>query len=114
MPGWLRLIERAGNRLPHPTLLFVWLALLLLPITALLNASGTSVAHPLSGDPLVIRSLLSADGVRYLLATLVTNFTGFAPLGTVLVAMLGIGIAERAGLLGAALSALVRRTPGAL
>src|SRR5690606_37629605 len=60
------------------------------------------------------RSLLSADGVRYLLATLVTNFTGFAPLGTVLVAMLGIGIAERAGLLGAALSALVRRTPGAL
>lgn len=114
MPGWLRLIERAGNRLPHPTLLFVWLALLLLPLTAILNASGISVEHPLSGDPLVIRSLLSADGVRYLLATLVTNFTGFAPLGTVLVAMLGIGIAERAGLLGAALSALVRRTPSPL
>lgn len=114
MPGWLRLIERAGNRLPHPTLLFVWLALLLLPVTAVLNASGISVAHPLSGDALTIRSLLSADGLRYLLATLVTNFTGFAPLGTVLVAMLGIGIAERAGLLGAALSALVRRTPGTL
>lgn len=114
MPGWLRLIERAGNRLPHPTLLFVWLALLLLPVTALLNTSGISVAHPLSGDALTIRSLLSADGVRYLLATLVTNFTGFAPLGTVLVAMLGIGIAERAGLLGAALSALVRRTPTSL
>lgn len=110
---WLAAIEQLGNRLPHPTLLFVWLCLLLLPGTALLAALTEPVSHPLSGDSLQIRSLLSGDGLRWMLTSAVGNFTGFAPLGVVLVAMLGIGIAEHAGLLGALLRALVRRAPAA-
>lgn len=107
--GWLSRLERLGNRLPHPTLLFVWLCLLLLPASALVSVIMPETAHPLTGDPLPVRSLLSAEGVRWILTSVVGNFTGFAPLGVVLVAMLGIGVAEHSGLLGSVLSAIVRR-----
>ncbi|MCT6532962.1 AbgT family transporter, partial [Staphylococcus aureus] len=58
-----------------------------------------------------IISLLDADGIRRILANIVTNFTGFAPLGTVLVALLGVGIAERAGLLSAVMRLVVMKAP---
>lgn len=109
---WLARLETLGNRLPHPTLLFVWLCLLLWPLTALLAALGIDARH---GDEIHhVRTLLGSDGVRFMLTSLVGNFMHFAPLGVVLVAMLGIGLAERAGLLGAVLTALVRVMPNAL
>ena len=107
--GWLARLERAGNRLPHPTLLFVWLCLLMLPLSALLAAAGLTATHPLEDRSIAVRSLLDGDGLSYLFSEMVTNFTGFAPLGVVLVAMLGLGIAEHSGLLGASLAAVVRR-----
>jgi aminobenzoyl-glutamate transport protein len=112
--GWLGWIESVGNRLPHPTLLFIWLCLLLLPLSALLAAFGPEASHPVSGDTIQVRSLLSGEGLRWILTSMVSNFTGFAPLGVVLVAMLGIGLAEQSGLLGRMLTALVRRAPSAL
>jgi aminobenzoyl-glutamate transport protein len=112
--GWLLRLEQLGNRLPHPTLLFVWMCLLLLPLSALVSVVATETLHPLSGEPLPLRSLLSAEGLRWILTSMVGNFTGFAPLGVVLVAMLGIGIAEQSGLLGAVLGALVRRASAQL
>jgi aminobenzoyl-glutamate transport protein len=112
--GWLSAIESFGNRLPHPTLLFVWLCLLLLPVSALLAIVGPQASHPVSAEAIQVRSLLSGDGVRWILTSMVSNFTGFAPLGVVLVAMLGIGLAEQSGLLGRMLTALVRRSPGSL
>ncbi|ASK33544.1 aminobenzoyl-glutamate transporter [Alcanivorax sp. N3-2A] len=107
--GWLARLERLGNRLPHPTLLFVGLCLLMLPLSALLAVTGVGAIHPVSGDAVAVRSLLDNDGLRYLFSNMVSNFTGFAPLGVVLVVMLGLGIAEQAGLLGATLASLVRR-----
>lgn len=107
--GWLLRLERLGNRLPHPTLLFVWLCLLLLPVSALFSVFTPETVHPLTAAPLPVKSLLSAEGVRWMLTSMVSNFTGFAPLGVVLVAMLGIGVAEHSGLLGSLLSAIVRR-----
>lgn len=107
--GWLSRLERLGNRLPHPTLLFVWLCLLLLPVSALFSVFTPETVHPLTAAPLPVKSLLSAEGVRWMLTSMVSNFTGFAPLGVVLVAMLGIGVAEHSGLLGSLLSAIVRR-----
>ena len=104
-------IEAAGNALPHPTLLFLWMALGVLVLSWLLSLIGAAAEHPVSGETVSIVNLLSADGVRRMLTGTVTNFTSFAPLGTVLVAMLGIGIAERSGLLGALLRALVRAAP---
>ena len=107
--GWLSRLEQLGNRLPHPTLLFVWLCLLLLPVSALVSVITPDTVHPLTAEPLPVRSLISAEGVRWILTSMVSNFTGFAPLGIVLVAMLGIGIAEHSGLLGSVLSAIVQR-----
>ncbi len=107
--GWLSRLEQLGNRLPHPTLLFVWLCLLLLPVSALVSVIAPDTVHPLTAEPLPVRSLISAEGVRWILTSMVSNFTGFAPLGIVLVAMLGIGIAEHSGLLGSVLSAIVQR-----
>ena len=111
---WLNAIERLGNRLPHPTMLFVWLCVLLPLLSALLAVLDVEAVHPGRDETVAVRSLLSADGLRYMLTDLVENFTGFAPLGVVLVAMLGIGIAERSGLIAAALTGLVRAAPDTL
>ncbi|MCK5887877.1 MAG: AbgT family transporter, partial [Alcanivorax sp.] len=110
--GWLGRLETLGNKLPHPTLLFVWLCLLLLPLTAVLGALELSTQHPLSEETVTARSLMDGDGIRYLFTSLVGNFTGFAPLGIVLVAMLGLGVAEQSGLLSVSLASLVRRASG--
>ncbi|MCY3730047.1 MAG: AbgT family transporter, partial [Rhodospirillaceae bacterium] len=66
-----------------------------------------------AGNALVIRaeSLLSADNLRRLLVEMPRTFTGFHPLGYVLVVMLGAGVAERSGLLGTAMSAAVSNVP---
>lgn len=109
--GWLLQVERLGNRLPHPTLLFVWLSLLILPLSTLFHYFPVDALHPLSGEPLQVRALLSGDGIRWMLTSAVSNFTSFAPLGVVLVAMLGIGLAEQSGLLGSLLGGVVRRAP---
>ncbi|MED5388868.1 MAG: AbgT family transporter [Pseudomonadota bacterium] len=110
--GWLGRLETLGNKLPHPTLLFVWLCLLLLPLTAWLSNLELSTVHPLSHETVSPRSLLDSEGIRYLFGSLVGNFTSFAPLGIVLVAMLGLGVAEQSGLLSVSLASLVRRASG--
>jgi aminobenzoyl-glutamate transport protein len=108
----LDLIERGGNRLPHPATLFAVFAALVLILSAL--ASGASAVHPSTGKTIAAVNLLTPEGIRRIVTGLVTNFTGFVPLGTVLVAMLGVGVAEGSGLLGALLRALVLNAPGRL
>jgi len=103
---WLNAIERAGNRFPHPITLFVLLAGLVIMLSAVLAPLNIRLAHPMSGEAISIRSLLSVPGLHYVLENTVSNFVGFAPLGTVLTAMLGIGLMERSGLL----SCLLRLT----
>jgi aminobenzoyl-glutamate transport protein len=69
------------------------------------------VKHPTTGDTVRAVNLLSLEGLHRILANLVTNFTGFAPLGTVLVALIGIGVAEHSGLIAASLRKLVLSAP---
>jgi aminobenzoyl-glutamate transport protein len=107
----LAFVERAGNVLPHPATLFASLTVVVALISAVAAASGLSVSHPGTGATIESRSLLSLNGLHWLLTHVVSNFTGFAPLGTVLVAMLGIGVAEGTGLIGAALRLLVLAAP---
>ena len=107
----LSLIERGGNALPHPATLFAGLALLLLVVSWIAAQFHLSVVHPGTGAVVEPVNLLSVAGLHRILTSLVTNFTGFAPLGTVLVAMLGIGVAEGSGLIGAALKLLVISAP---
>ncbi|WP_101926446.1 AbgT family transporter [Luteimonas rhizosphaerae] len=115
----LNTVEFLGNLLPHPVTLFALLALTIVLLSGVLAAYGVSVPDPRPdgaagrAEDGVIRviSLLDADGLRRIVTGLVTNFTGFVPLGTVLVAMLGVGIAERSGLLAAAIKTLVLGAP---
>lgn len=107
-------IERAGNRLPHPTLLFLWLCLLMLGLSWLAARAGLQATLPGAEAPTVARSLLSQEGVHWLLTSTVSNFATFAPVGTVLVAMLGIGVMEHSGLLRSLLRLLVMRAPRSL
>lgn len=63
------------------------------------------------GDPITSRSLLTSEGIFWMLKTMVRNFVDFPPLGVVLVTMLGVGLAERAGLIGALLKAVMLVVP---
>jgi aminobenzoyl-glutamate transport protein len=107
----LAIVERVGNALPHPATLFAGAALLVVLLSAVASALGLSVVHPATGQPVVPLNLLTVEGLHRILTSLVSNFTAFAPLGTVLVAMLGIAVAEGAGLIGAALKLLVLSAP---
>ena len=108
---FLNLIEKAGNALPHPATLFLLLALLVLVLSGVLSLFDLEVVHPGTGDTISPVNLLTKEGLHKILTKMVTNFTGFAPLGTVLVAMLGIGIAESSGLIGTGLRLLVLKAP---
>jgi aminobenzoyl-glutamate transport protein len=111
MSGVLDRIERWGNRLPHPFNLFLLFALAVLLFSWIAHALGLSVTHPLTGKPIVAVNLLDRQGIQNIITKAVSNFTGFAPLGTVLVAMIGVGVAERSGLFSAALKGFVRSVP---
>lgn len=132
--GFLDLVERAGNRLPDPNFLFLIGAVLVIVISHLVMMAGITVqprlpvqiVDPATGaatlqlvddpnrGPVAARSLLTSDGFYWAVRTMVDNFINFPPLGVVLVGMLGIGVAEKSGLLGALLRALMLVVPGSL
>ena len=107
----LAFVERIGNALPHPATLFAGAALLVVVVSAIAASFDLSVVHPATGKLVAPVSLLTVEGLHRILTSLVSNFTSFAPLGTVLVAMLGIAVAEGSGLIGAALKLLVLAAP---
>lgn len=111
LSGVLDRIEWWGNKLPHPFFLFLFFSLAVLLLSWIAHALGLSVTHPLTGKPIVAVNLLDRQGIQNMITKAVGNFTGFAPLGTVLVAMIGVGVAERSGLFAAALKGFVRSVP---
>ena len=119
MQRFLRGVEWLGNLLPHPAILFVWMSVILLVASAILSMMGVSVVDPRpegakgrgEDGMIYVVNLLNGDGLAKIVENLVSNFTGFIPLGTVLVALLGVGIAERSGMISAALRGLVMNAP---
>lgn len=107
----LDFIERAGNRLPHPYILFLWLCLILAVISMLCSAAGVSVVNPTTGDTVTSNSLISKDGFVWLLENLLTNFQTFTPLGLVLAMQIAIGFAEKVGLLTTAMRRAILGVP---
>lgn len=107
----LNVVERAGNLLPHPASLFVILSLLVIAVSAAGAALNFEAVHPGTKETVRAVSLLTVEGLHRIVTQMVTNFTSFAPLGTVLVAMLGIAVAEGSGLIAAALKLLVLASP---
>ncbi len=111
---FLAVVERLGNALPHPATLFAGLALLVVLLSGLLSGLDVRVIHPGTQKEIQVVNLLSVEGLHRILTDMVKNFTSFAPLGTVLVSLLGIGIAEGSGLIGAALRLIVLKSPARL
>lgn len=109
--GFLKNVEKLGNALPHPAMIFVILSIIIAIASAIIASIGTSVTYfdARAEKEVTIQavSLLNADGLLYIFNNAVSNFTGFAPLGTVLVAMLGVGVAEWTGLLEVSLKKLL-------
>jgi aminobenzoyl-glutamate transport protein len=107
----LNFIEKVGNLLPHPGTLFALFAIGVIFLSGLMAQFDLVVQHPGTGEEIRPVSLLTVAGLHRILLEMVENFTGFAPLGTVLVAMLGIGLAESTGLISAGLKLLVATAP---
>lgn len=129
--GLLDFVEWMGNKLPDPALLFLIGAVIVMIASQIAVGSGwtvqpkqavqtvndvgeTEIGFVEIGDPLVPQSLMTADGLFWCLESMVDNFMGFAPLGIVLTGMLGIGVAERTGMIGAMLKAFMKVIPNAL
>lgn len=108
---FLDITERTGNALPHPATLFAILSLLVIVLSGLASLFDLTVSHPATGEPIHPVSLLSVSGLHKILKEMVRNFTDFAPLGTVFVSMLGIGLAESSGFISASLKLLVISAP---
>jgi aminobenzoyl-glutamate transport protein len=117
--GWftrfLRFVEWLGNLLPHPVTLFALFALGVILVSGIAEYFDVWVADPrpegargrAPDGRIYAVSLLNGDGLRRIVENLVANFAGFAPLGTVLVALLGVGVAERSGLIRAGIRGIV-------
>lgn len=104
-----------GNKLPDPITLFVIFAGLVVLASAIFaGISENIVQRDGSVQATTIRSLLSAEGIRWMFESAVDNFVSFAPLGKVLTVMIGIGVAERSGLITVALRILARSVPPSL
>lgn len=125
--GFLGFVERVGNLLPDPIMIFVWLIALLMILSAIGAALGwsASLAYPGEEAPeggvlengvltYTAASLFSEDNVRRLLTEMPRTLTGFAPLGLVLLVMFGAGVAERTGLFSALIRASLRDAPKAI
>lgn len=110
--GPLAALEALGNRLPDPVVLFGIVAVTIAVASAWM--AGVAVEDPLGKGPVAVASLLEPDLFRRIWTDAVKNFAAFPPLGSVLVAVMGIGVAERSGLIAAVLGRAVRRVPPSL
>ena len=141
-------IEKVGNKVPHPAIIFVGLCVLVIVLSAILSAFDVSVTYDVAVQPPLvaeqeyvggsvvpepvispdqylndemevveqtteIESLLSADGIRFLFSSFVNNFASFSVVAVVFVAMIGVGVAEEAGMMAALIRKLVKAAPPA-
>ncbi|MCB2203310.1 AbgT family transporter [bacterium] len=107
----LDVVEKVGNALPHPATIFALLAFLVVIASAIAAALGLTAVHPGTGESISVRSLLTGEGIRWMFENVEHNFVAFPPLGLVLVAMIGIGVAEGSGLISVLIRALVLKAP---
>lgn len=114
MDNFLNFIEKAGNKIPDPALLFFWGLLIVWGLSALLSQFEFGLIHPVTGQAIEINNLLTGQSLSSFLAGMVKTFTGFAPLGIVLVAMLGVGVAEASGFINTGLKKMLNITPAKL
>ena len=108
---FLNFIEFAGNKLPDPAVLFLLLMVLVWLLSWPLSLVNFDAVHPVTNQPIVVANQVSGGGIASLLTSMVNTFVNFAPLGVVLVALLGIGVAEHTGLISVAIKTVLSVVP---
>jgi aminobenzoyl-glutamate transport protein len=112
-------VEIVGNKVPHPAVIFLIMSAIVIVLSHIFHLLGTSVTYQVI-DPVthkavesvaVVNSLLTVEGIRFIITSVVRNFLGFGPVGIILVAMVGVGLAEEAGLIGALIRKIVIVAP---
>lgn len=119
MQRFLDGVERVGNMVPHPVVIFLILIAIVIVLSAVLGLSGAAVSferinadtHEVETASIAIRSLLNADGIRFMYESLVPNFMAFTAVGLMIAAMIGAGVAEESGLVTALIHKLVIVSP---
>ena len=114
-------VERVGNGMPDPVTLFIILVGVVILASAICAGLGVSVTYQsidtasghLQDVTVSAVNLLSANGIRHMVTTVVSNFTSFFPLGTVFTIMIGVGVADGSGFMSALLRKVVAATPKA-
>lgn len=104
-------VEVVGNKLPDPAMIFFFCLLVIWGLSAIMSQFSWDAIDPRTGEALVVQNLLTGDSLADFLSRMVKIFTGFAPLGVVLVAMLGVGVAEHSGFISAGLKRMLDSTP---
>lgn len=122
LDSFLTAVERVGNKVPHPAIIFFMLIGIVILLSAIFGALGTTVTYDgydaALGDIVEqtssVRSLLAPDGIRFMLTSPVANFLGFTGVGVILVAMIGVGLAEESGLIATLVRKLVAIAPASI
>jgi aminobenzoyl-glutamate transport protein len=112
-------VERVGNKVPHPAVIFVILMGIVIVLSHILYLMGAKVAyevinpdtHKIEKMTTMARSLLTVDGIRFMFTGVVQNFMNFQAVGVIIVAMVGVGVAEASGLVNALIRKLVVVAP---
>src|SRR5262245_48026943 len=115
----LDMVERVGNSVPHPVVIFVMLIGLVIVLSHVFYLLGTRVTyelinpetHALETTTVAARSLLTAEGIGFMYSGVIQNFMNFNAVGVIIVAMLGVGVAEYGGLVAALIRKLVMVAP---
>jgi aminobenzoyl-glutamate transport protein len=113
-------VEKVGNMVPHPVVIFLMLCGLVITLSHLFYLMGTSVVvesidiatHAVKQETTAVNSLLTAEGLRFIYTSPITNFLNFNAIGIILVAMVGVGVADEAGLITALIKKIVAVSPG--
>lgn len=107
-------VEKVGNKLPDPAVMFFGLLIIVWIMSWAMSGVSFDETHPLTGEAISVTNLLSGPEITAFLANMVDTFMGFAPLGVVLLAMLGVGVAERSGYIDVAITLMLNVTPKTL
>ncbi|MGO2012773.1 MAG: AbgT family transporter [Pseudoalteromonas sp.] len=108
---FLNFVEKVGNKLPDPAIIFLFAMLLIWVLSWWFSGVNFDAIDPRTGEAIIINNMLASDSLATFLSSMVKTFTGFAPLGVVLVAMLGVGVAEHSGFINTGLKLMLKVTP---
>ncbi|MDP9810928.1 aminobenzoyl-glutamate transport protein [Rhizobium tibeticum] len=119
MQRFLDGVEKVGNMVPHPVIIFLILIGIVIILSAVLGAFGAAVSyerinpdtHEIEQASTAIRSLVNVEGIRFLYSSLIPNFMSFTAVGLMIAAMIGAGVAEESGLVTALIRKLVIVSP---